>query len=105
MSNNTLSRRGLLKEMIRWPAVGSLLVLGACEKSAELVCSDPDKLTAGEASLRGSLHYTESSPDSQKNCSACGFYAAGAPSGCGECQMLKGPVNANGRCDSWSAKS
>jgi len=105
MSNDTLSRRGLLKQMIRWPAVGSLLALGACAKSTGLVCADADKLAAGDASLRNSLHYTENSPDSQKVCSACGFFAAGTPAGCGQCQMLKGPVNANGRCDSWSAKS
>lgn len=105
MSNNTLSRRILLKEMIRWPVAGSMIALAACGKSDKLVCADPGKLSAGEQSLRNSLHYVESSPDSQKMCSGCGFFATGQPAGCGECQLLKGTVNGSGHCDSWSAKA
>jgi hypothetical protein len=91
--------------MIRLPAAGSLLVLGACGKSDRLVCYDPAKVNAGDASLRNSLHYTESSPHADKSCSGCGFFQAAQPAGCGECTLLKGPVNAKGYCDSWSAKT
>jgi hypothetical protein len=104
MPHDTLSRRSLLKELAGLPAAGSLLMLSACSKTASVLCADPNKLSAGDASLRASLHYTEESPDAQKTCSACGFFVQATPAGCGECQMLKGPVNAGGRCDSWSSK-
>ena len=103
MSRESVTRRLLLKELA---TVGSLAVVAAaCGKRHQIVCADPAQLTAGAASLRASLHYAESSPDPPKTCSACGFFSAPTAPGCGRCQMLNGPVNANGYCDSWSAKS
>lgn len=103
-NSQKFSRRGVLKELIRWPAAGSVLFLVACSKGGKLMCANPGQLTPDETNLRTSLHYTEDAPDVAKTCSGCGFFSAAQPKGCGECQMLKGIVNANGHCDSWSAK-
>jgi hypothetical protein len=54
-------------------------------------------------SLRESLNYTDSAPTAEQSCKACGFFSE--PSGsCGSCAIMSGPVDANGHCDSWSAK-
>jgi hypothetical protein len=71
----------------------------AADKSQ--ACVDPDDMDDG---LRKSLHYAEVAPDPQKACAGCSFYTPEAGSGCGHCQIMNGPANAHGHCDSWSPK-
>lgn len=56
-------------------------------------------------SLRESLHYVAITPDAAKPCKACAFFKSEDASACGPCDILSGPVDATGHCDSWSAKS
>ena len=65
---------------------------------AATACADANE------SLHQSLHYTEESPDAQKNCSACGFFSADGEKGCGNCKIFNSSVNPKGHCDSWAAK-
>jgi hypothetical protein len=72
----------------------------AISRALAASCVDPD---GSDASLRQSLHYTETSPSPSQKCAGCGFFSE--PKGnCGKCQIFGGPANANGHCDSWTAK-
>ena len=71
-------------------------------------CVDAASLSTGQASLRASFHYAARSPHGEaKACAGCQFFAAeaGDANGCGTCQILQGPVNGRGHCDSWSART
>lgn len=63
-------------------------------------CVDPDS-----ESLRTSMHYVAKSSDANKECGTCGFFTPSDPKSCGECQIMSGPVDFTGHCDSWSPKS
>lgn len=91
-----ISRRGLL-------VAGAVILASARGVAADKVCADPAKLDDGQKSLRDSLNYVEQSPDPSKICNGCSFFQP-AGDGCGTCQMLSGPANANGHCDSWGPK-
>ena len=75
------------------------------------VCSDPDLLSTPERELRAAQGYAETSPHGEaKRCSGCQFFtaassAAPAQAACGSCQILGGPVNPAGHCNSWAAKA
>lgn len=97
-----LTRRDLFDLASRTSAGVTVLAVAACGRSA-VVCSDPDKLTDSELTMRTSLQYTEVSPDKRKVCARCVFFAAGSVP-CGTCNLLKGPVNAGGHCNSWSPR-
>jgi hypothetical protein len=105
MTKNILSRRKLLARTLQIPLGG--LVLAAAELSvaeaADKACVDMDRLEGGQKSIRESLNYTNTSPDSTKTCAKCGFFEAKG-NGCGDCMIFSGPAAATGHCDSWSAK-
>lgn len=64
-------------------------------------CVDPQS-----ESLRASLHYANPSAVANQSCSGCGFFTGdSARPACGSCVIMSGPVDATGRCDSWSARS
>jgi hypothetical protein len=64
-------------------------------------CIEP----ASEA-LRASINYVGASADPATACARCAFFTADAAgSGCGNCQILSGPVDATGHCDSFSPPS
>jgi hypothetical protein len=99
-----LSRRDVIRCLGSSVSLGAaLILLPGCPVSAEGVCADPAKMDSGAAALRASLNYTEQSPDAAKSCAACAFFTAG-PGGCGSCQILSGPANSKGHCDSWGPK-
>jgi hypothetical protein len=84
----------------------ALVGLTGCGESDP--CVDADALTTGQASLRASFHYAARSPHGEaKQCAGCQFFSAqaGDANGCGTCQILQGPVNGRGHCDSWSART
>jgi hypothetical protein len=94
MSEVAMNRRQLLQKAIWLLGSG-----GAVSKAVAAACISPD---GGDASLRQSLHYVESSPDAAQHCSGCSFFSD--PKGaCGSCMIFGGPANINGHCDSWSA--
>lgn len=54
-------------------------------------------------SLRASLNYANPAADPAAACAHCAFFTAEpAGGGCGTCQILGGPVDATGHCDSFS---
>jgi hypothetical protein len=107
MTNANLSRRKLLERSLQIPLGGALLVATATAQAAApaaKVCVDMEHLDAGARSIRESLNYVEKSADPAKTCAACGFFEANGD-GCGNCMIFTATANANGFCDSWSAKS
>jgi hypothetical protein len=83
----------------------ALLLTTSCEQKTANVCANPDQLTEGELQLRASLAYTEASPDAAQLCRKCAFFEPQGDAPCGNCKILKGPVNRAGRCNSFSAAS
>jgi hypothetical protein len=103
-SPSLLSRREWLANTLQLSLTGTLyLMASGCQRRDMLVCSDSTRLTDAENSLRASLHYTEESPQSDKVCALCAFFERATGQGCGNCKLLRGPVNPRGHCDSWSA--
>jgi hypothetical protein len=82
---------------------GAVLFTAGCERKSALVCANPDQLTEGELQLRASLAYVETSRDAAQVCQKCAFFEAQGDAACGNCKILKGPVNKGGRCNSFSA--
>ena len=81
------------------------VLLPACEQ-AKLECRDTSGLSAEELELRRSLEYQDTSPHGEvKNCQSCAFYVAAAKNECGQCTLIKGPINPHGYCNSWAKKT
>lgn len=109
-----LSRRRLLGLLAGVPpfvaAFGAGLSggIGASGCGASDACVDPEALSTGQASLRASVRYAARSPvGDEQACVACRFFRSRPEdaNGCGDCEILQGPVNPRGRCDSWSARA
>lgn len=63
-------------------------------------CSDTKGLTDMELKMRNeTLKYVADSPDPKKLCDNCKFWQP--PTGCGTCQLIKGPIAPKGYCISW----
>lgn len=95
------SRRLLLRRALQFTlGVATMPRLLSAAAAAES-CVDPQS-----ESLRASLHYASVSAVANQSCSGCGFFTGdSARPGCGSCVIMSGPVDATGRCDSWSARS
>lgn len=103
MIKNGLNRRAFLKLSAGVSVgVGTIVVMGGCSRQPGIVCNDPATLSSGEMSLRKSLNYREQSADVSQQCSGCAFFTA-ETGNCGSCQILNGPANPEGHCDSWAA--
>ncbi len=111
-----LSRRTFLNRTLLVPLAGTTAcAVSACGSqgsspgggtAAASVCADPRKLTAAENAQRQSFHYLEQSTDDTKVCAGCSFFTPPeSGTGCGQCQVLLGPANPRGHCDSWAAKA
>jgi hypothetical protein len=99
-------RRREFVELAASLLVAALLPIAAGCRSQGPSCSDGDALSTPERTLRASNEYTENSAlGPEKSCSRCQFFRAGAPEACGVCQILGGPVNPAGHCNSWAAKT
>lgn len=71
-------------------------------------CVDSGALSTGETSLRASFHYVAHSPRGDaKRCRTCRFFRAAADDadGCGDCEILQGPVHGMGHCDSFTERA
>lgn len=97
-----LTRREVLDLTAKLTLGALVLATTGCAKTT-MLCSDPARLTDAENSLRESLSYTERSQDDTQQCRGCSFFKASSGSGCGECSIMNGPVNALGHCTSWAA--
>jgi hypothetical protein len=92
-----LSRRVLLRRFLE---AGASLTIVPAALGAAGSCVDPSS-----DSLRDSLHYSNPSNKPGEACKGCGFFAGDAAKpACGNCQIMSGPVDAGGHCDSWAAK-
>jgi hypothetical protein len=72
-------------------------VSGKCEGSADL--------SAADIVARRAIKYVDDSPQTDKICANCRFFkqpAAGAT--CGGCEIVKGPIAADGYCNTWVAQ-
>ena len=98
-----LSRR---EKMQQAGALGALVVLGgACSKPA-LHCTDTSSLSEADQQVRTALAYVDSSTEPGKVCNGCQqFLPPPQPGTCGSCKVIKGPVNPNGNCKSFVAKT
>jgi hypothetical protein len=92
------TRRALLGLALAAP--GAAFALPALSKGA---CVDLNALPANQKAARQALHFKLVSDDPKKRCGGCAFYTA-ARGDCGDCQIVNGPLPAQGRCDSWSAR-
>ncbi len=108
--SDKIGRREAAKRalMVLGAAAVAPTALAACggeEESEGLTCTDTTGLTPAEITTRQSQQYSDSSPHQDKHCENCNFFTAGAPGQCGSCQVLKGPINANGYCNLWAARA
>ena len=76
-------------------------LLQACGDKGSL-CFDPDTLGAGEMQMRSTLEYVDVSASADQ-CKSCQFYHD-RHGGCGECELLDGPVAVTGHCTSFAIK-
>jgi len=127
MSQKELSRRTFLTRAsaLGLVAVGSGAILSACgggdagsdapaaaapeaaapEAAKADACSDLTGLTDDDLKMRETLQYVEETPDATKTCVGCQLYTDPVEgAGCGGCQIIKGPIAANGYCVSWAAR-
>ena len=57
-------------------------------------------------SMRASVNYVGTAADPAAACARCAYFSADPAGGaCGSCQILSGPVDATGHCDSFSPPS
>lgn len=94
---NEPARRVLLRRILQ---IGMTVTI--VPTALDAVAAD-SCVSADSDGLRTSLHYTNPSPKKDELCKACGFFAAdSAKPACGNCQIMSGPVDAPGHCDSWA---
>jgi hypothetical protein len=100
-----LSRRDILH---RSAALGVFALVGTpgCkEQPKALSCSDTMSLSPADAQVRTSLLYVDKSVEPGKSCSGCLQFLPGPPDACGNCKVLKGPINPSGYCKSFAPKA
>lgn len=96
-----LPRRVLLRRVLQFTGALAIVPRVFGTAAAAESCTDP-----ASESLRTSLHYASVSPRAGETCSGCGFFTPDAgKTACGNCQIMSGPVDEKGHCDSWAAKS
>jgi len=103
--DDKMSRRDVIQKSA---ALGAFAVFGAtaCSKPAALVCTDTAGLAPADVSVRTALAYVDLSTEPGKTCSVCQQYIAPPQAGsCGTCKVVKGPINPNGNCKSFVAKT
>lgn len=105
----TFSRRALLVRGAQLCMAGSALTLAGCDQqqaAGAVTCVDPKALEPGEAALRNSLRYTDTSANPELICAQCAFFHPPQQGSCGTCDIFHaGPASAAGHCDSWSRRS
>jgi High potential iron-sulfur protein len=83
-----------------------LPMLVVVARTAEAACADPDEMSDSVRGMRESLEYSDAASDPNKTCSGCSFFRSDkASAGCGQCEVLTGPVNSKGHCVSWTKRA
>ena len=102
-----VSRRDVLAQVVRLTVLAgpAAWLVAGCDKKKELACTDTSALSADEKQARDGVSYVDKSTDNAKNCSNCAQFKAGAADQCGSCNVVKGPINPDGYCKIWAAKS
>jgi hypothetical protein len=91
-----MTRRRLLMGALPFGIPGFALARAARAAGS---CVQPES-----EALRTSVNYVEPAADPAVACAHCAFFTADPAGGaCGSCQILSGPVDATGHCDSFSA--
>lgn len=68
-------------------------------------CTDTSSLSPDDLQTRKTFQYLGSSPNKDKFCSICNFYIKPQDDAhCGTCQIVKGPINPGGYCNSFIKK-
>jgi hypothetical protein len=92
-----LTRRQLLLRAVPLGVAGCALA----RAGRAAACVQPES-----ESLRASLNYASAAADPAAACARCAFFTADVAGGpCGACEILGGPVDATGHCDSFSPPS
>jgi len=94
----SFNRRRFLVSSTQLPI--ALWVTGA---SAQ--CIDEEEMSDSVRGMRESLEYTDVASNPQQVCGGCSFFHAGGAKGCGNCEVLSGPVNIKGHCVSWTKRA
>jgi hypothetical protein len=107
MSSDLLfTRRDLLQKSAVFGALAVFGAAAACSKEAPkpLSCTDTSALSPADMTIRTSLQYIDNSNQPGKQCSGCQQFIPTTPTTCGNCKVLKGPINPGGYCKSFVAK-
>jgi hypothetical protein len=96
MSQPKLGRRHALTLLA---ASGGVALVG-CGGGDTLRCDDVSGLSATDADFRRGQGYVERSTRPGRSCETCNFYTTGAAA-CGECTLIRGPINPAGYCNLW----
>jgi anaerobic selenocysteine-containing dehydrogenase len=97
----TLRRRRFIRHAAQLAAAAALGPQLIPIARAADSCTNPDS-----EALRVSVSYVAKAADATQSCATCGFFGADdAKPACGGCQIMGGPVDATGHCDSWSPKA
>ncbi|MDX1732892.1 MAG: high-potential iron-sulfur protein [Halioglobus sp.] len=100
-----LTRRHLLRQTRLLPLVAvPVPLLSGCGEEPVSGCSAPELLTRGDLEMRGTMAYTDRSPDSDQTCGNCLFFQGGEFDGCGGCNILAGIIDREGYCESWAQR-
>jgi hypothetical protein len=99
-----VSRRYLLQAGATLGVLAAVETLGCGKKKPALSCADTSALSPADAQVRTTLAYVDLSVEPGKMCSVCQQFIPGAPTACGTCKVVKGPINPRGYCKSFLAK-
>lgn len=75
------------------------------QKKVNDPCSDLSGLSQADIQTRKQFEYVVPTPDKNKTCFNCThFHPPLQGKACGTCELVKGPINANGYCTQWFKK-
>ena len=104
MMSEKLSRRGFVGGALAAGSVVSLAAIAGCGKK-ELSCADESALSSDDKNARHLLKYQDKSLEAAKRCNNCVQFQPPPTEGqCGSCKIVKGSINPQGYCISWTAK-
>ena len=103
--SNKIARRDVFQRLAAVSvAVIAPSALLACSKHPN--CTDTGGLSADDLKVRNeTAQYQDQTSDASKHCSICSLYVAPTQEGCGSCKVVKGPINPNGYCKLFVAKT
>lgn len=105
-TKNSIARRealrhlGVASAVLAFPSLPS-----GCSRKPS--CIDVTGLSPEEVRARNdTAAYTDAAPDPSKKCSVCAQWVpAPSPTACGGCKVVKGPINPEGWCKLFVAKT